>query len=76
MRPNKELVRLSSRVLKGPTYRPTGAVVAAPTTSLPETVGGERNWDYRFSWIRDSSLTIEALYIEAAPTRRRSSCPS
>ncbi len=61
--PHHELVRLSSRVLKGLTYRPTGAIVAAPTTSLPETVGGERNWDYRFSWIRDSSLTIEALYI-------------
>ncbi len=63
--PNKELVRMSSRVLKGLTYRPTGAIVAAPTTSLPETVGGERNWDYRFSWIRDSSLAIEALYIGA-----------
>jgi GH15 family glucan-1,4-alpha-glucosidase len=63
--PHKELVRHSSRVLKGLTYRPTGAIVAAPTTSLPETVGGERNWDYRFSWIRDSSLTIEALYIGA-----------
>ncbi|HET6870580.1 MAG TPA: glycoside hydrolase family 15 protein [Solirubrobacteraceae bacterium] len=63
--PHRELVRLSSRILKGLTYRPTGAIVAAPTTSLPETVGGERNWDYRYSWIRDSSLTIEALYIGA-----------
>jgi alpha,alpha-trehalase len=65
--PHRELVRLSSRVLKGLTYRPTGAIVAAPTTSVPESVGGERNWDYRFSWIRDSSLTIEALYIGACP---------
>jgi GH15 family glucan-1,4-alpha-glucosidase len=65
--PHKELVQFSSRVLKGLTYRPTGAIVAAPTTSLPETVGGERNWDYRYSWIRDSSLTLEALYVGACP---------
>jgi GH15 family glucan-1,4-alpha-glucosidase len=65
--PWKELVHTSGRVLKALTFQPSGAVVAAATTSLPEGVGGERNWDYRYSWVRDASLTMEALWVAACP---------
>lgn len=65
--PWRHLVHHSGRVLRALTFVPTGAIVAAPTTSLPETVGGGRNWDYRYTWVRDASLTMEALWVAACP---------
>jgi GH15 family glucan-1,4-alpha-glucosidase len=65
--PWRDLVHHSGRVLQALTFQPTGAIVAAPTTSLPETVGGGRNWDYRYTWVRDASLTMEALWVAACP---------
>jgi GH15 family glucan-1,4-alpha-glucosidase len=58
----REPVQRSALTIKGLTYMPTGATVAALTTSLPETPGGERNWDYRYTWMRDTTFTLQALH--------------
>ena len=61
--PLRHPVERSALTIKGLTYMPTGATVAALTTSLPETPGGERNWDYRYSWMRDTTFTLQALHF-------------
>ena len=61
--PLRHPIERSALTIKGLTYMPTGATVAALTTSLPETPGGERNWDYRYTWMRDTTFTLQALHF-------------
>jgi len=65
--PMRDLVHHSGVVLQGLTYARSGAIVAAPTTSLPEGVGSGRTWDYRYTWVRDASMTMQGLFVAACP---------